>query len=170
MSCHSFSQPLFFLLVCLKHVVQFLICLDLGLPFYYLFSIFPSFILLLSFLPSFGLFEYFLIFHFNLLCFDYISLWKVFSASWDCNICTELHSLFKMNILLLQAEILSGWLQLIFFSFPQFYFGFYGYTFFGFILSGVHWIFEFRFMPNLGSFQLLWLQIFFQLCTLSFFL
>ena len=42
--------------------------------------------------------------------------------------------------------------------------------FFGFILLGVHWAFwicRFTSLPNLETFQLLLLQIFFQLCALS---
>ena len=58
------------------------------------------------FFPIFWVFEHCLLFHFNLLCFDYNSLYKVFSGCpQDYNIHNELCSLFEINSLLLWWSI-----------------------------------------------------------------
>lgn len=51
-----------------------LICLDLDLPFYYLFTVCSLFFIPVfsPFLPSFGIFEHFLEFHFNLPLFFFL--------------------------------------------------------------------------------------------------
>lgn len=71
------------------------------------------------------------------------------------------------NMLFLSGSFKDFFFSLAFSSFTKMWLDVH---FFGFILLGVHWAFwicRFRSLPNLETFQLLLLQIFFQLCALS---